>query len=47
VFENRVLKRIIGPKGDEATGRWRKLYTEEGRNLWRTLVNMVMDVRVS
>jgi hypothetical protein len=24
VFENRVLKRIFGPKRDEVTGRWRK-----------------------
>jgi hypothetical protein len=27
VFENRVLKRIFGPKRDEVTGEWRKLYT--------------------
>ena len=25
VFENRVLKRIFGPKRDEVTGVWRKL----------------------
>jgi hypothetical protein len=25
VFENRVLRRIFGPKRDEATGEWRKL----------------------
>jgi hypothetical protein len=24
VFENRVLKRIFGPKRDEVTGKWRK-----------------------
>jgi hypothetical protein len=29
VFENRVLERIFGPKWDEATGEWRKLYSEE------------------
>jgi hypothetical protein len=29
VFENRVLKRIIGPKRDEVTGEWRKLHNEE------------------
>jgi hypothetical protein len=29
VFENRVLKRIFGPKGDEVTGEWRKLHNEE------------------
>jgi hypothetical protein len=26
VFENRVLSRIFGPKRDEVTGDWRKLY---------------------
>jgi hypothetical protein len=29
VFENRVLKRIFGPKRDEVTGEWRKLHNEE------------------
>jgi len=29
VFENRVLRRIFGPKKDEVTGEWRKLHTEE------------------
>jgi hypothetical protein len=29
VFENRVLKRICGPKRDEVTGCWRKLHNEE------------------
>jgi hypothetical protein len=29
VFENRVLKRIFGPKRDEVTGGWRKLHNEE------------------
>ena len=28
VFENRVLRRIFRPKGDEATGDWRKLHNE-------------------
>jgi hypothetical protein len=27
VFENRVLRRIFGPKRDEVTGGWRKLYS--------------------
>jgi hypothetical protein len=26
VFENRVLRRIFGPKRDEVTGEWRKLH---------------------
>ena len=29
VFENRMLRRIFGPKGDEVTREWRKLYNEE------------------
>jgi hypothetical protein len=34
VFENRVLRRIFGPKRDEGTGCWRKLHNEELRNLY-------------
>ena len=29
VFENRVLRRIFGPKRDEVTGEWRKLHSDE------------------
>jgi hypothetical protein len=29
VFENRVLRRIFGPKRDEVKGEWRKMYNEE------------------
>jgi hypothetical protein len=29
VFENRVMRRIFGPKRDEVTGEWRKLHNEE------------------
>jgi hypothetical protein len=29
VFENRVLRRIFGPKRDEVTRQWRKLHSEE------------------
>jgi hypothetical protein len=29
VFENRVLRRIFGPKRDEVMGEWRKLHSEE------------------
>jgi hypothetical protein len=29
VFENRVLRRIFGPKRDEVTGEWRKFHNEE------------------
>jgi hypothetical protein len=33
VFENRVLRRIFGPKRDDVTGSWRKLHNEELSNL--------------
>jgi hypothetical protein len=33
VFENRVLRRIFGPKIDEVTGEWRKLHNEELHDL--------------
>jgi hypothetical protein len=32
--ENRVLRRIIGPKRDEVTGEWRKLHNEELHDLY-------------
>jgi hypothetical protein len=34
VFENRVLRKIFGPKGDQVTGEWRKLHNEELRDLY-------------
>jgi hypothetical protein len=34
VFENRVLRRIFGPKRDGLTGGWRKLQNEELHNLY-------------
>jgi hypothetical protein len=34
VFENRVLRKIFGPKRDEVTGEWRKLHNEELRDLY-------------
>jgi hypothetical protein len=33
VFENRVLRRIFGPKRYEATGDWRRLHNEELNDL--------------
>jgi hypothetical protein len=33
-MENRVLRRIFGPKRDEVTGGWRKLHNEELHNLF-------------
>jgi hypothetical protein len=34
VFENRVLRRIFGPRRDEVTGGRRKLHNEELRNVY-------------
>ena len=34
VFENRVLRRIFGPKRDGVTGEWRKLHNEELNSLY-------------
>jgi hypothetical protein len=33
VFENRMLRRIFGPKRDYVTGEWRKHHYEELRDL--------------
>ena len=33
MFENRVLRRIFGPKWDEVSGEWRKLHNEELNDL--------------
>jgi hypothetical protein len=37
VFENRVLRRILGPKRDEVTGEWRKLHNKELHDLYSSL----------
>jgi hypothetical protein len=29
VFDNRVMRRIFGPKRDKVTGEWRRLHNEE------------------
>jgi hypothetical protein len=34
VFENRVLRRIFGPKRDEVTGEWRKLHSGKRHNFY-------------
>ena len=34
VSENRVLRRIFGPKGNEVTGEWKKLHNEELNDLY-------------
>jgi hypothetical protein len=48
VFENRVLRRIFGPKRDEVTGEWRKLHNEELHNLYSSpaIIRQIKSRRV-
>jgi hypothetical protein len=48
VFENRVLRRIFGPKRDEVTGGWRKLHNEELHNLYSSpgIISMMKSRRM-
>jgi hypothetical protein len=49
VFENRVLRRVFGPKRDEVTGEWRKLHNEELNDLYPlpNIVRVVKSTRMS
>jgi hypothetical protein len=42
VFENRMLRRIFGPKRDEITGEWRKLHNEELNDLYSSPIIVQM-----
>jgi hypothetical protein len=44
VFENRMLRRIFGPKRDKITGEWRKLHNEELNDLYFSL-NIVWVIK--
>jgi hypothetical protein len=44
VFENRVLRRIYGPKRDEVTSEWRKLHNEELQNLYSS-PNIIREIK--
>jgi hypothetical protein len=44
VVENRVLRRVLGPKRDEVTGEWRKLQNKELNDLY-SLPNIVRVVK--
>ena len=44
MFENRVLRRVFGPKWDEVTGEWRKLHYEELSDLY-SLPNTVRVIK--
>jgi hypothetical protein len=48
VLENRVLRRIFGPKRDDVTEDWRKLYNEEFHNLYSSsnIIRMIKSRRV-
>ena len=47
VFENRVLRRIFGPKRDEVTGEWRKLHNEDLNDLyWSPNIIWVIKSRI-
>jgi hypothetical protein len=44
VLENRVLRRIFGPKGEEVAGDWRRLLNEELHNLYIS-TNIIRVIR--
>ena len=44
MFENRVLRRVFGPKRDEVTGEWKKLHNEELNDLY-SLPNILRVVK--
>jgi hypothetical protein len=48
VFENRVLRRLFGPKRDEVTGEWRKLHNKELRDLYssRSIIRLIKPRRM-
>ena len=45
VFENRVLRKIFGPKRDEATREWRKLHIEKINDLYSSpnIVRVIIE----
>jgi hypothetical protein len=48
VFENRVLRKIFGPKRDEVMGEWRKVHNEELRDLYTSssIIRIIKSRRV-
>jgi hypothetical protein len=47
-LENRVLRRIFGPKRDEVTGGWRKIHNEKLHNLYSSpsIIRMIKSERM-
>ena len=48
ISENRVLRRIFGPKRDEATGEWRKPHNDELNDLYSSpnIVRVIKSRRI-
>jgi hypothetical protein len=48
VFENRVLRRIFGPKRDEVMGEWRNLHNEELNHFYSSpsIIRIIKSRRV-
>jgi hypothetical protein len=48
VFENRVLRKIFGPKRDEVTGEWRKLHNEELHDLYSSpsIIKIIKSIKM-
>jgi hypothetical protein len=46
VFENRVLRRIFGPKRDEIIGRWRKLHNEHHKVYLSNVIRIIRSKRM-
>jgi hypothetical protein len=44
VLENRVLRRITGPKRDEVTGKWRKVHNQELNDLYSS-PNIIREIK--
>jgi hypothetical protein len=47
VFDNRVLRRLFGPKRDEVTGMWRRLHNKELHVLYtsRSVIRVIKSIR--
>jgi hypothetical protein len=48
VFDNRVLKKIFGPKREERTGDWRKLHSEKLHDLYSSsnIIRVITSRRI-